>query len=112
MLVRASAMVVTVEELVHDAPLVFIVGIFTTIAGVAMVIAHNVWSGGVTPVVVTVIGWLTLIKGALLAFLSPDQVSGFYLGALSYEQHFYVYSIFSIVVGAYLTYAGFAAKAD
>src|SRR5690348_14216277 len=35
-------------------------------AGTALVIGHNVWSGGVLPVVVTLLGWLTLIKGIAL----------------------------------------------
>jgi hypothetical protein len=34
--------------------------------GVAMVVGHNVWSGGALPLVVTPVGWLILAKGLLL----------------------------------------------
>jgi hypothetical protein len=111
MLVHTHTTVPLVEALVNDAPLMFFAGVFTLIGGLAMVLAHNYWSGGALPVVVTIIGWLTAIKGALILFMSPTQAPGFFLGAFSYEQHYYGFSVFSILVGVYLTYAGFTAKA-
>jgi hypothetical protein len=52
-------------------------------------LGHNVWSGGALPVVVTLVGWVALIKGLLLLFLSPEAAAGLYLGGLHYEQPFY-----------------------
>ena len=68
-----------------------------------MILGHNVWSGGALPVIVTLIGWLALIKGLLLLFLSPEAV----LGGLQYEQLFYMYAAIALILGVYLTYAGF-----
>ena len=34
-----------------------------------MVLAHNEWSGSARAIIVTVIGWLTLIKGLLFLLL-------------------------------------------
>ena len=42
--------------------LVFIAGIMTLVAGLAIVQSHNVWSGG-WPVIITVLGWLAIIGG-------------------------------------------------
>ena len=40
--------------------------------GLAMVVGHNVWSGGALPVVVTLVGWWTAIKSLALLIL-PQQ---------------------------------------
>jgi hypothetical protein len=38
----------------------FVVGVIAVAAGLAMVLGHNVWSGGVLPVVITLTGWLLI----------------------------------------------------
>ncbi len=107
MITQKRALVDTVTALIHNPPVMFLAGVFTLIAGLAMVLSHNVWSGGALPVIVTLIGWLTLIKSLLILFLSPDAAVAYFLGTLHYEQFFYGYSAFSLLIGAYLTYAGF-----
>jgi len=87
--------------------MVFIVGVIALVAGLAMILAHNVWSGGALPVIVTLIGWLALIKGLLLLFLSLKALGGFFLGGLQYEQLFYMYAAIALILGVYLTYGGF-----
>jgi hypothetical protein len=79
-------------------------------AGLAMVLAHNIWSGGALVVVVTVVGWMTLTKSLLFLFLPPEVEAGLFLGQLHYQQLFYLYGVFSLVLGLYLTYGGFLSK--
>lgn len=112
MIVHKQEITQTIAALVHDAPLFFMVGVITLAAGLALVLGHNVWSGGALPVVVTIIGWLTLFKGVVIMFLTSAQSSGFFLGTMSYQQHEYFYTGFSVAIGLYLTIAGFLAKAD
>jgi vacuolar-type H+-ATPase subunit I/STV1 len=104
---RREATVETVNALVHNAPLVYVLGVITLLAGLAIVLGHNVWSGGTLPVIVTLIGWLTLIKGALFLFLSPLQAVGLLWGRFHYQRLFYLYAAISVVLGVYLTYGGF-----
>jgi hypothetical protein len=111
MIIRGRATVLIVEELVRNAPLLFVVGTMTLAAGLAMVLSHNVWSGGALPIVVTVAGWASLIKGVLLLFLSPQEAPAFFLGELHYGQLFYLYAAISLILGAYLTFAGFRSTA-
>jgi hypothetical protein len=102
-----SLMVDTVRTLLHDSPVMLLVSIVTLLAGLAMVLAHNVWSAGAVPIVVTLLGWLTVIKGLSFWFLSPDAATAVFLRTLHYEQFFYGYAAFSFLLGAFLTYAGF-----
>jgi putative exporter of polyketide antibiotics len=104
MFTHKQAMVDIETTLVHDPAMLFIGGIITLLAGLAIVLSHNVWSGGALPVVVTLLGWITLIKGLLL--LSPGTTVGFW-ESFHYEQLFYLYASISFVIGAYLTYEGF-----
>jgi len=104
MFAQKSAMVEMENTLVHSPAMLFIAGIITLVAGLAIVVGHNVWSGGAAPVTVTLLGWISLIKGVLL--LSPGTTSGFW-DSLHYQQLYYVYASISFVLGAYLTYAGF-----
>ena len=107
MVTHKRATVEMMTALVHNPPLLFIVGVITLAAGLAMILGHNVWSGGALPVIVTLIGWLTLIKGLLFLLLSPEAAVRFFLGGLHYEQSFYLYAAISLVLGVYLTYRGF-----
>jgi hypothetical protein len=79
--------------------------------GIAIVVGHNVWSGEALPIVVTIIGWLTLLKGLFLTFLAPAGTAT-YLSALHYQQLFYIYAGVVLAVGAYLTYGGFTMKGN
>jgi len=111
MFAHKQGMVAVVTDLLHNPPLMFIVGLTVAAAGLAMVLGHNMWSGGALPVLVTAIGWATLIKGLLFLFLSPETESAVFLGGLHFEHPFYLYAAFSLLLGGYLTYGGFKSRA-
>ena len=106
MLMQGSA---TVEAAVADKPLMFTYAVISLGLGVAMVLGHNVWSGGVLPAVVSLVGWLILAKGLML-LLAPDALTGM-ADRMQYREHFYLYLAPSLVIGLYLTWAGFTARA-
>src|SRR5690349_12110922 len=81
LLVHKRSVLDTASTLVRDRPLLLILGLITLIGGLAMVLAHNVWSGGALPVVVTLVGWVILIRGLILVFLSPQAVVRLYAGS-------------------------------
>ena len=49
MFLHKQAMIETVTAMVRDQPLLFVLGMLGLLAGLAMVLAHNVWSGGALP---------------------------------------------------------------
>jgi hypothetical protein len=110
MMSRRQATVETVTALLQNPSLMFIVGVITLAAGLAMVLAHNVWSGGALVVVVTVVGWMTLTKSLFFLFLPPEMEAELFLQQLHYQQLFYLYSAISLVLCIYLTYGGFRSR--
>ena len=109
-LTHKAAMIETAAELADAPPLLFIAGMFILLAGLAMVLTHNVWEGGAATVIVTVIGWVMLIRGIVLVFISPAGAAGIY-EALHFPDFFYVYVGLPFVLGVYLAFAGFTAVA-
>jgi hypothetical protein len=105
-----AVVVQMVATIFHDPGLIFALGVIVSLAGLAMILAHNIWSGGALAVVVTLIGWATLIKGLLFLFLSPGAEEQLLFVALQYNRLFYLYMAISLVIGIYLTYAGFKSK--
>ena len=95
--------------LVHNPPLLLVFGMVWLVAGLAIILGHNIWSGGLLRVIVTLVGWLIFIRGLLLLFLPPAAAVGLFTG-LRFEQLFYLYVAISLAFGAYLTYSGFSSR--
>ncbi len=106
MLSHKQTTVDTMTALVHDPPVLFFVSVLAMVAGLAIVLAHNVWSGGALPVLVTLVGWISLIKGLIFSLL-PPATSLAYFEALRYGQLFYVYVSITLVIGICLTFSSF-----
>ena len=110
MCLHREAIVRMVTALLQDAPLMFMVGLFTVVAGLALILTHNVWSGGSHAVLVTLIGWVTLIKGLVFWLLPADATMTLFLDRLQYARLFYLYMGLSALIGLYLTWGGFAGR--
>jgi hypothetical protein len=106
---RKQATVETLTALTHNPALLLALGIVFLCAGLAIVLSHNVWSGGALPVIITLIGWITLIRGLLLLFLAPETLAAL-IETVHLNRLFYLYAAITFLLGAYLTYGGFRAK--
>jgi len=110
MMTRRQATLETVTTILQNPSMMLILGVITLAAGLAVVLAHNIWSGGALAVVVTLVGWITLLKGLLFLFLPPEKEAGLFLVQLHYQQFFYLYGAISLALGVYLTYSGFKSR--
>ncbi|MGB6987584.1 MAG: hypothetical protein WBD74_16550 [Candidatus Aquilonibacter sp.] len=110
MFVQRQNTIDTWVALVHSAPLIYVVSLVTIAAGLAVVLAHNRWRGGALPVVVTLLGWITLLKG-VFALVLPADLAMQVFASLNYDRYFYIYACIWLVLGAYLTVGGFRAVA-
>ncbi len=105
-----EASITMLNALFADPALLWVTGAFTTVIGLAIVLVHNRWSGGLLPVIVTIYGWLALVKGLLfLAFPAPAQADSF--RAMHFDQYFYEYLAVALAIGAFFTYEGFRQSA-
>jgi len=107
-MMHKTATVEIVTTVVNNPSLMFTYGILTLLAGLATVLAHNVWTGGAASVVVTLIGWALLIKGAVVIFIAQSGITGL-LETTRYAEYYDVYAAIPLLLGLYLTYVGFSA---
>jgi hypothetical protein len=106
MLVQREAIESALYALVADRAALLVVTIIGLVGGLAMVLAHNIWSGGPVPVIVTLIGWWLLIKTAALLFLPAEAVVALFEGFV--DRLYYPVAVVDLAIGLYLTYAGFS----
>jgi len=110
MMTHSQATVETVTALLQNPSMTLILGVITLAAGLAMVLAHNIWAGGTLVVVVTLVGWMALVKSLFFLFLPPEMETRLFLQQLHYQQLFYLYGAISLALGVYLTYGGFRSR--
>jgi len=108
--IHRQATLDSVAGIIHNPSLMLVLGVFTLAIGLAMILAHNLWSGGALPVVVTIVGWLALIKGLFFVYLLPVVGAECYLRVLQNPQLFYPCMVLWLAIGIYLTYGGFTSK--
>ena len=107
MMANKQNTIAAVNTLVLSPPLLLLTGVITVALGLGVVIGHNLWSGGALPVTVTVVGWISLIKGLALLALPPGQMAKVYQ-ALQYERFYLAYVGVTLALGLYLTIAAFS----
>jgi hypothetical protein len=98
-------MLAIVMSCVQNRALLFLVELIGLAAGLAIVLGHSIWSSGLLALIVTLIGWLTLIRSIILLFLSPEAI-GRFIKAVKYQQNYYLFTAVPLFFGLYLTVAG------
>src|SRR5579862_123251 len=73
LMVDKQATVSMLPTLLGDRPVVMVLAFISLAAGLAIVLGHNIWSGGLLPILVTLLGWLMVIRGVLFLFLSNED---------------------------------------
>jgi hypothetical protein len=97
-----------VGQIADSYALIFLSGILSLLAGVAIVRVHNVWSGG-WPVLITVIGWLA-VAGGLGRLWIPQQAAPIALAFGTAPGALLVAGVVLLALGAFLFLQGLRAQ--
>lgn len=89
-------------EMTDDKAFVISTGYITLIMGLVTVILHNVWVYD-WPVVITVLGWSTLLKG-IMKIGFPEQI---HKQAQRFKKKQYVSAVLLLLLGGWLLWASF-----
>ena len=109
LLLRGQELLAIMSALINDAPVLMNLGMAALLAGLAIVLSHNIWSGGALPVVVTLSGWILLLRGLLLLMLPHETIVRIFEIA-RFGDFLYAYAALPLILGLYLSYAGFTAS--
>ncbi len=107
-LVDQSDFSADVQAVVSDRSATLLLSLMCLAAGLAVVLAHPAWSGGIAPVLVTLLGWLLLVRGVVLLFM-PQNLLETLATAVVGAGWVSVIGAIALGLGIILTYAGFRA---
>ena len=96
----------TLDEMAPNGPWMQFSGMAATAGGLALVIGHQVWSGGVLSVLVTITGWSALLKGLALLLVPGDRIAAAYMGA-GLERWFGVWMAVALLFGLWMSWLAF-----
>jgi hypothetical protein len=83
----------------------FILSLFILAAGILLVVNHNIWTGGYK-VIITLVSWIILIKGATGVYLSEESYRKM-VEYLNTPNMLTAFGALNLVLGVYFTYIGF-----
>ena len=92
-------------EFLRSPALIFLSGMILMPAGLAVVLSHNVWVLN-WPLLITLLGWIAVISGALRVF-APDRAVRIGKKAMASKEIMTVAAAVWLVIGAVLCYFGF-----
>ena len=93
-----------VREMGSNTFVLIFSGTIHLVLGLLVVLSHNIWSADWRGLI-TLIGWITLVKGMLRLFF-PQKVQRWAAHFVAGNKHLIIDVIF-LVIGIYLTFIGF-----
>ncbi|MBO0763818.1 MAG: hypothetical protein J2P50_04410 [Hyphomicrobiaceae bacterium] len=105
MLLNRNIIPSMIGEVAHNYALIFLSGLLTLLAGLAIVRVHNVWTSG-WPVIVTVVGWLAVVSGLVRMWL-PQGVAPIAEAFSGSVAGLVIGGLVLLVAGAFLSYKAY-----
>jgi F0F1-type ATP synthase membrane subunit a len=92
-------------QLSQNYAVIFLSGILSLVAGIAIVRVHNIWTGG-WPVIITIFGWL-LILGGLVRMWFPQKASNIAASFSNDPPFLLVAGVIVLLIGAFLSFKAY-----
>lgn len=108
-LVRFGDMALLIPGILGDGPLTFITGVFTLICGLVLIAAHHHWNSA-PAIAISLLAVLTIVRGITLLF-APSFLTGLVHSFLNLGPGALVAGAVALILGAWLTFVGWFAKA-
>ena len=96
------------QDFIDSPTALYLGGIMALIVGYLLVTFHNVWEMD-WHVIITVIGWMALIKGMLI-LVRPKAMITLTKAIIKKESALKIMSVFVIIVGLLFSFLGFCPK--
>lgn len=108
MLTRKRQTLETLNRMARSGPWMLFSGMVATVAGLAIVLAHTIWTGGALALAVTLIGWAALLKGLALLLTPPDAMARAY-ESMGFERRFHLWMGAVLILGLWMAAEAFFA---
>jgi hypothetical protein len=98
----------TLDDMANNGPWMLFSGMVAAAVGLAIVLAHNVWTGSALSLAVTLMGWVALLKGLSLLFVPPHTMARAYK-SMGFERYFHLWMGVVLVLGLWMALKAFTA---
>ncbi|MBI5138330.1 MAG: hypothetical protein HZA95_00850 [Candidatus Vogelbacteria bacterium] len=105
LLFRGAMLRRVLGDFMHTPALRYITGVLVLLVGLSMVISHNIWEWSWLGLV-TLIGWLILIKSVMYLFMGEKSVAKLYK-SFDKKGYYVTAGVIALVLGIYLAKIGF-----
>ena len=105
MLLNGPVYLAMAAQFLHSHALIYLSGLLTIVAGLALVLAHNVWAGD-WRLIITMLGWVGVIGGTVRV-LVPQYVETIGGSVIMHPVALIVGGFVVLVLGAVLSYFGY-----
>jgi hypothetical protein len=106
MMFRRKEMLQVLHDFLNDRATLFIGALISLMVGILLILIHNIWTGDLLTIVVTLLGWVLTLRGIIWLFV-PAGLLRKLVNSAKKEQTYYVITCIVFVIGIYLTFAGF-----
>ncbi len=110
MLIEGDTVRALSQEFLSNISLIYLAGMLTLVAGLAIVNAHNLWVAN-WRIIITILGWLSVI-GGVIRLLVPGKVQALGAGMISHPHAMIIGGVVILVLGAILTWTGYELTGD
>ncbi len=95
-----------IKDIEGSQALLYTLGLISVLLGLLMVLARTQMDGSIAGLVLAIIGWILVLKGILAMFVPRKSIVQL-TKMVKIEKFYWAYGMFVVLVGFYLTYAGF-----
>lgn len=107
-LIKGKSLSKIIKELTHGQVIQYLGGLLCLIIGLLIVSVHNIWETSPFYVLlITLIGWITVIKGAVHLLL-PDKTVDKMIKFFDNRTWFVLWGVVSVIIGVYFLYAWYS----
>ncbi len=100
LLLRPGWAMEILDSIENNAAMIYLMGAIVTIAGTALVLTHNIWTGW-PEIPVSLIGWAAAIEGAIM-LIYPPLLMGFSRKLAPNNLFIRLFAVFTMFFGAAL----------
>ena len=107
LLFQGKVFIQVLWDITENRATLFMVGMALYLGGAAIVLTHNIWSGGLLTVAITLIGWALVLRGVASMFL-PSHSMTRVIRMFKVEEFAWLYGLLVLAIGACLIWSGFS----
>lgn len=105
-LLNRRSTVATIRDVIGSKSTIYVLALVSLFVGLVVVLTHNEWTSG-PATLVSFLGWALTLRGIAFLLVPHASLERFFSHSLNLDSISYAAGPVALLVGVYLSYAGF-----